>query len=69
MLAMTILAIIFVLGVINAIYQTRKRSWRHSQYFTTIIPTETKNCRYCAETIKAEAILCRYCGRSTTTRL
>ena len=30
MLALTILIIIFVLGVINAIYQTRKRSRRQN---------------------------------------
>lgn len=33
----------------------------------TIKPLDTKNCPYCAETIKAEAKICRFCGRDLTT--
>ena len=28
------------------------------------VPTDTRDCPYCAETIKAKAKVCRFCGRS-----
>ncbi len=33
---------------------------------TTIPLADTKQCSYCAETIKAEAIVCRFCNHNLT---